>query len=371
MDVRHHFPHTERLNYLDHAATGPLSKPALDALEGFLRDKHLAEPNNYAAIGPRLASARARLAAVIGAAPERVELVPNTSYGLNVLAQGLDWRDGDRVAVPACEFPANVMPWKGLASRGVALDLFPHERGTFSLADVERALTPRTRVLSISWVQFLSGFRADLGAIGQVCRQRGVLLCVDAIQGLGALRLDVRETPVDFIASGAQKWLMGLPGTGMIYLTEELQEQLTPVRGWLNGPVDFDDLLSYDLELLPDAARFRQGTLAMGDFVALDAALGLYLDAGIRDAEARVLELARLAADHLRRLGLRRFGSDDPAHGSGIVTVEHPRPEALLAAFHDAGVRASVRNGMVRLAPTWYNTPAEVEHAVAIVRQTI
>lgn len=371
MDIRRHFPHTERLVYLDHAATGPLSRPALDALNGFLREKHLTEPNNYATVEPRLASVRERLADVIGAEAARVDLVPNTSFALNVLAQGLDWREGDRVAVPACEFPANVMPWKGLASRGVALDLIPHHRGTFSTDDVERALTPRTRVVSVSWVQFLSGFRCDLAALGALCRRRGVLLCVDAIQGLGALRLDVRDTPVDFLASGAQKWLMGLPGTGFLYLTEELQQRLTPIRGWLNGPVDFDDLLSYDMTLLPDAARFRQGTLPLGDFVALDAAVGLYLDLGLNAAQQRVLALSRLAAERLAGLGLRRFGSDDPAHASGIVTVEHPHPVALLAAFHEAGVRVSVRNGMARLAPTWYNTEAEIDRAVEIVRQTL
>lgn len=343
----------------------------VEAVRRFLDERHLSEPNNFDTMAPVVERARERLAALIGADVARVEFAPNTSYGINVLAQGLDWREGDRVAVPACEFPANVMPWKALAPRGVAVDLIPHHRGTFTLEDVEAALTARTRVLAVSWVQFLSGFRCDLGALGELCRTRGVLLAVDAIQGLGALRLDVRQTPVDFLASGAHKWLMGLPGTGFIYLTEDLQERLSPTWGWLNKPVDFDDLLDFSMDLHADARRFRLGTLDLAGIAALEAALELYFDAGIEACQRQILMLARLAADGLAALGLRRYGSDDPAHASGIVSVDHPQPQGLLERLEAEGVRASVRNGRLRLAPSWYNAVEEVERAVTIVSDSL
>lgn len=366
-DLRAHFPHTEDLVYLDHASTGPLSRPVTEAVEGFLQQRHRTKPNNYFDVAPTVERARERLGRLVGASPERVEFAPNTSYALNVLAQGLDWRPGDRVAVPACEFPANVYPWLGLRERGVEVDFIPHERGAFSVEDVERTLTPRTRVLSVSWVQFLSGFRCDLAALGALCRERGVVFCVDAIQGLGALRLDVRQTPVDFLASGAQKWMLGMQGTAFLYVSEALQERLTPVRGWQNGPVDWDDFLSYPTDLHPDARRFRLGTLNSAGIVGLDAALGLYFEAGPEWCEAQVLARSREVADGLGRLGLRRYGSDDPACASGIVAVEHPDPEGVLAALAEANVHIAVRDRKLRIAPTYYNTPEEVGCALDLI----
>lgn len=364
MDIRSQFPHTEHLVYLDHAATGPLSRPSMDAVQTFLAEKHLTEPNNYLAVEPVIGRARARLATMLNTDASRVDFAPNTSYAINFVAQGLDWREGDRVAVPACEFPANVMPWLALGQRGVQVDFIPQTDGTFTVEDVERTLTPETRVLAVSWVQFLSGFRCDLEALSELCRQRSVLLCLDAIQGLGALQLDLARTPVDFISCGTQKWMMGLPGLAFFYVTEDLQERLTPMRGWLNGPLDFDDLLSFSMELHPDASRFRAGTLDLAGVVALDAALGMYLEVTPERAERRVLALARLAADGLDRLGFERYGARDAAHASGIVTVEHPHAARVLDHLYARQVRASVRQRRLRLAPTWYNDERDIEIAL-------
>jgi selenocysteine lyase/cysteine desulfurase len=366
-DLRRHFPHTERWAYLDHAATGPLSRPVREAVDAFLDQRHRTNPNNYFDVAPIVERARERLGRLLGAPVERIDFAPNTSAALNVLAQGLDWQPGDRVAVPACEFPANVYPWLGLEARGVAVDFIPHERGTFTVEDVERTLTPQTRLVSLSWVQFLSGFRADLAAIGALCRERGVLFCVDAIQGVGALRLDVADLPVDFLACGGHKWVMGMQGLGFFYVTEALQARLRPVRGWLNGPIDWDDFLSYPTDFHEDARRFRIGTLNHAGVVALDAAVGLYLDAGRDWCQVHVLVRRDEIAAGLDRLGLRRYGSTDDAHASGIVTVEHPKPEAVFEAAQARGVAISMRDRKLRFAPTYYNTPEEVGRALDVV----
>ncbi len=365
--LRRHFPHTDRWAYLDHASTGPLSRPVRDAVGAFLDQRGETKPNNYLDVAPTVERARERLGRLVGAPPERVEFAPNTSAALNVLAQGLDWQPGDRVAVPACEFPANVYPWLGLEARGVALDFVPHERGTFTVDAVERTLTPRTRLVSVSWVQFLSGFRADLAAIGSLCRDRGVLFAVDAIQGVGALRLDVSALPVDFLACGGQKWVMGMQGTAFLYVTEALQARLRPVRGWLGGPIDWDDFLSYPTAFHDDARRFRIGTLNHAGVVALDAAVGLHLDAGRGWCEQQVLARSAQVAAGLDALGLRRYGSPDPAHASGIVAAEHPNPEAVLDLAQERGVALAVRDRKLRLSPTYYNTPDEVERALEAV----
>lgn len=366
--VRRHFPHTETVAYLDHASMGPLSRPVLEAVETYLGERHRTRPNNYDRVEPIVARCRARLGALLGVDPGRVDFAPNTSYALHVLAQGLDWRPGDRVAVPACEFPANVHPWLGLAARGVEVDFVPHTQGTFSLDAVRATLTPRTRLLAVSWVQFLSGFRCDLDVLGTLCRARGVLLAVDAIQGLGALRLDLRQTPVDFLACGAHKWLLGLPGTAFFYVSEALQDRLTPLRGWLNGPVDWDDLTAYTADLHADATRFRVGTLDHAGIVALEAALGVYAEAGAAWAEHEVLARGAELAEGLRRLGLPRYGSADPAHASGIVTVAPPDPEAALRALETAGVQAAIRNRLLRLSPSWTNPPSDVVRTLDALR---
>ena len=365
--LRQHFPHTDEWAYLDHASTGPLSRPVREAVDAFLDQRHRTKPNNYFDVAPTVERARERIGQLLGAPTARVEFAPNTSAALNVLAQGLDWQPGDRIAVPACEFPANVYPWLGLEEKGVALDLIPHERGTFTVDDVERTLTPETRLVSVSWVQFLSGFRADIEAIGALCRERGILFCVDAIQGVGALRMDVADLPVDFLACGGHKWVMGMQGLGFFYVTEALQAQLRPVRGWLNGPIDWDDFLSYPTDFHDDARRFRIGTLNHTGVVALDAALGLYLDAGREWCESQVLARSHEVADGLDRLGLRRFGSADPAHASGIVAVEHPDPEGLFEAMEAEGIAIAVRDRKLRVSPTYYNTPDEVARVLDTV----
>lgn len=366
-DLRQHFPHTDEWAYLDHASTGPLSRPVREAVDAFLDQRHRTKPNNYVDVAPTVERARERVGQLLGAPTARVEFAPNTSAALNVLAQGLDWQPGDRIAVPACEFPANVYPWLGLEDKGVALDLIPHERGTFTVEDVERTLTPETRLVSVSWVQFLSGFRADLAAIGALCRERGILFCVDAIQGVGALKMDVADLPVDFLACGGHKWVMGMQGLGFFYVTEALQAQLRPVRGWLNGPIDWDDFLSYPTDFHDDARRFRIGTMNHAGVVALDAALGLHLDAGRDWCEAQVLARSREVADGLDRLGLRRYGSPDPAHASGIVAVEHPDPEGLFEAMEAEGIGIAVRDRKLRASPTYYNTPDEVTRTLDAV----
>ncbi len=366
-ELRKAFPHTEDSVYMNHAAMSPLSRPVMAALEAYLHERHRTNIENYFEFFAVIDETLARLARLIGTRPERVEFAPNTSYGLNVLAQGLDWRPGDRVAVPACEFPANVFPFVNLERRGVAVDFIPHEEGTFSLEAVEAALTPRTRVLTVSSVQFLSGFRADLEALGALCRAHDVLFCVDGIQSLGALRLDVEACGIDFLASGGHKWLMATTGIGFVYVAEELQERLTPAAGWLHGPVDWERLTEYELTFHPDARRFRVGTMNHAGIAALHAALGLQSEAGAEWCEAQTLDRARALAEGLARLGLRRYGSEDPARASGIVTVAHPDVEGLFEHLRERGIAAALRNRLLRFSPTYYNSPEEVEAALEAV----
>ncbi len=365
--LRSHFPHTEHTIYLNHAATGPLSQPVAQAVKAFLAQRHGALIENYFVFQHTIEGTRAQLARVLGTTIDRVGFSPNTSYALNVLACGLDWQPGDRIALPGCEFPTNVYPFMNLERLGVEIDLIPHQGGVVTLEAIEQALTPRTRLLSLSWVQFLSGFRTDLAAMGRLCKDRGVLFSVDAIQGLGAFEIPggVEACGIDFLASGTHKWLLGVQGMGLLYLTEALQEQLTPVlAGWLHGPVDWDRFYDYKLNFHPDARRYELGTTNAMGIAALNAALSLYLNTGPTWCEHHILRLNRALADGLADLGLERYGTDDPAHASGIVTVHHPDPEGLYKYLDDHKIVVAVRNRMVRFAPTYYNTLNEIHQTL-------
>lgn len=366
-DLRALFPHTEYQTYLHHAAIAPLSTPVRQAISGYLDERNRTNVENYFDVMPAMLETRERLARLIGAPVERVEFAQNTSAALNVLAEGLDWRPGDRIAVPACEFPANVYPFLNLADRGVTVDFIPHERGVFTLDDVERTLTPQTRLVSVSWVQFLSGYRVDLHALGQLCADGDVLLCVDAIQGLGAFSLDVDACQIDFLACGGHKWLMGPMGQGFLYLTEALQAQLRPAAGWLHGPVDWDNFFDYDLAFHDDATRFRLGTTNNLGIIGLHAALGLREQCGDAWCTSRVQHLTDHLRKHVQALGLTVYGPDKQAHAGGIVTFEHDAPEVLFEVLKQAKVKAGLRNRMIRMAPTYYNCIDDVERAIGVV----
>lgn len=368
--LRSYFPHTERSIYLNHAATGPLSVPVIQAINRFLEQRHISNIDNYVDFQPVVEETKARIGRLLGVGPERVEFVPNTSTGLNIIANGLTWRPGDRIAIPGCEFPANVYPFLNLQRHGVEVDFIPHRNGTFTIEDIERTLTPETRLLSLSWVQFLSGFQTDLKAVGQLCRERDIIFCVDAIQGLGALQMDVEACQIDFLASGAHKWLMASQGSGFLYVSEQLQEQMTPpTAGWLHGPVDWDNFFAYELAFHPDASRFRVGTLNNIGIAALHAALGLYFEAGPEWCQEQVLARAEQLAQGLAELGLERYGTSDPERGSGIVTVKHPEADVLQKALKERGIEVSVRNRMLRFSPTYYNTSQEVEATLEAVSE--
>ena len=363
--LREHFPHTAHQTYLNHAAVSPMSRPVRAAVDEYLAERHGAEPaapiENFDSVFPVMEQTRARAAEVLGTTAEQVDFIPNTSTGLNLLAQGLDWAPGDRIAVPDGAFPTNVYPFLNLERDGVEVDFIPTEEGGYTLDDIERTLQPETRLLSVSWVHFLSGFRVDLEAVGELCAAHDVLFCVDAIQGLGALQLDVETAGVDFLAAGGHKWLMAAQGIGLFYCDETLQDQLHPPTGWLHGPVDWEHLDEYDLTFHDDARRFRTGTFNTAGTVALHAALGLYLQAGPAWCEERVLERSAVLADELAARGVPRYGTEDPAHASGIVTVAPEDPEGLYEHLKARDITAALRNRKVRFAPTYYNNEADLQ----------
>lgn len=356
--------------YLNHASTGPL--PARTAAAVTEWTARRAEPYRIrdAELFATLARVRALVARLINAESGEIACMPNTTYGLNLAARALPLGAGDVVLTFDREFPANVYPWMALADRGVRLELVPSDAdGLPDEAALLRALDrPEVRALTVSWVQFGSGYAADLAALGAACRARGKYFVVDAIQGVGARVLDVRAVHADVVACGAQKWLLAPWGTAFVYVRRELVTRLTPGDvGWVSvrHGEDFARLTEYDATLQDDARRFEVLTLPFHDFAGLAESLELLHALGPAAVAAHIAALAdRIVRWAQARDDVALVTPADPARRAGIVAVRPRDAAAAGRRLAEARVAHSVREGAVRLSPHGYNTPDEVDRAL-------
>lgn len=359
--------------YLNHASTGPTPQRAVQALAAFngLR----AEPWRFTWDLQYQVTTRARelVARLIGARSAEIALMTNTSHGINLAARALPLKAGDVVLSVQREFPANVYPWMALApSRGVTLrqlpcaERLPDEDAIIAALDDERV-----RAVALSWVGFESGAKVDLMRIGNACRDRGVFFVVDAMQGLGAATLDVHQLPIDILACGAQKWLLGPWGTGFVYVREMLVTELEPQEvGWLalRGTDDFSRLLQYDLTWRDDARRFEVGSLPYHDFAGMNAALELLLEVGVETVAERVALLAdRIVAWVESQSEVRLVTPSARARRAGIVSFVPPDAASVSARLTSAKVIHSTREGAIRLSPHFYQTPEEIDRALGAI----
>lgn len=371
------FPWTLRgdQTYLNNAGIGPLPARTVRALDAFNRLR--AEPFRLTQAYQfgTLTRARELSAQLIGAAPEEIALMVNTTYGINVAARCLPLVAGDVVLTVDREFPANVYPWMALEKQGIVIRRLPCVGGwpdeDALLAAI--ATEPRARVVTVSWVSFASGYRVDLARIGAACRARGLIFVVDAIQGLGVLPVDVNACGIDIFASGAQKWLLSPWGTGFVYIRRDLGRQLEPNPvGWMapSGTDDFSRMLDYHLRWRDDARRFEVITLPFQDFCGYNASVGLLLDLGIERIARHVEGLVTDAIGWARAHGLRVATPGDPAKRAGVVgIVPAGDPKAASKRLVGAGVSHAVREGAVRLSPHCFNTGEEMVRALEILAE--
>jgi selenocysteine lyase/cysteine desulfurase len=353
--------------YLNNASIGPCSKRVLDAVTGFLRDVEAFGRNNY----PnwcRYADhvVKAKIARLIGAKREEIAFVKNTTEGILIVANGLDWREGDNVIVPTIEYPSNVYCWMNLARRGVEVRWYPARDGRLPAAELEPLIDSRTRLVTLSAVQFSNGFRQDLAATSEICRRRGVLLNLDAIQHVGALRLDVGRYRLDFVSVGGHKWLLGPIGSGFFYCRAESMNALHPANVGYHSVDKSEDHMDYELVLRGDAGRFEEALVNFPGIYGLDAALDMQLEIGPDAIERRILGLADLAVERLRSKGCRIASPLADGERSGIVCFRHPAAaaETLESRLAAANVDVAVRDGAIRVSPSFYNDEEEIERLV-------
>jgi cysteine desulfurase/selenocysteine lyase len=357
------FPVREHMIYLNHAAVAPLAKPAADAMKQLADDCMHFGSLHYdewlsAYDGVRTAAAR-----LIGADRSEIALVKNTSEGIATVAIGLDWRPGDRIVAFREEFPANYFPWKMLEKQGIAVTWLSVED---PLDRIDQACRG-ARLLSISFVQFLSGYRAPIQAIGEICHRNHCIYMVDAIQGLGAFPLDVRACGIDALASDGHKWLLGPEGCGILYINRELQSQVKPVEfGWTNV-AGYNDYGSRDMALREDAGRYECGTLNTIGCFGLRAAIEFLLEVGVGEIAPVVQNLGDRIAAGVEAKGYEVLGNRTPENGAGIVSFRKPGFEdrEIVRRLKAAGISAAPRAGWVRTSPHFYISPEDIDRMLS------
>jgi len=368
--IRSLFPITKNYIYMNHAAVSPLSTRVRDAMASLADDVMRHGTAHYEDWYRTYDNVRSSAARLVNARPHEIAFVRNTSDGISTVANGLDLREGDNIVTSDVEFPSNIYPWMRLGEeRGLKMKLAPERDGRIDPGELLSLVDDRTRVVSIIWVQFGSGFRSDLAHIGKFCRERGIFLLVDAIQGLGALKLDVERDYVDAFAADAHKYLLGPEGAALLYISDRVIDRVRPtVVGWTSVK-DYERYLDYDLTYRDGALRFECGSLNTVGVYGLGAAIDLFLEVGTEQIEEYVVGLSRYLGDRLTEKGYVVAGSRNPGEMSAVVTCTHEKhsPANLSRQLRAKNIITAPRVKRLRIAPHFYNTRDEIDTLIDVL----
>ncbi len=379
--LRNQMPVTEQYAYFDHAAVGPLPKLAASKISSYAftaRDHGDAKWLDWSA---QLGTLRNQLAQLVGSDSSEIALVGSTTQGLNIVAQGFPWQEGDNVVVPSNEFPSNSLPWKQLNRRGVQFRSVPvPDSGEISIDAIRNQIDSRTRIVAISWVGFLSGYRIDVAKVVEMAHELDCLVCLDAIQGLGVFPLDVRETNVDFVCADGHKWMLGPEGAGMLYIAKRHLPTLAPVGiGW--GSLAAGSVQPGAEQLKQTAGVYEGGPSNMPGLLGLQGSMETLLNCGASAATSplakAVLENVAALAEAARSAGLTVDVPKDDKHRSGIVGVSWPSADSVGEAEYVAvrkrlleqDIVLSVRGGRLRVSTHAYNDASDIERLITAIAE--
>ena len=366
-DFRRQMPAAQDWAYFDHAAVAPLPAPSAKAMIAWAREAAALGGAGWLQWKARREALRERAARLVGAATDEIALVRSTTEGINLVAEGFPWQAGDNVVTLADEFPSNLYPWMNQARRGVETRRVQTDNGRVDLDRLADACDDRTRIVSISWIGYASGWRNDIAAVAEIAHRRGALFFLDAIQGLGAFPLDVRRTPVDFFAADGHKWLLGPEGAGLFYIRREHLDRLQPIGvGW-NSVAHSSDFTRIELKFKDSAARFEGGSSNMVGFAGLDASLELLMSLDIAAIGERILAITELACRRLTEAGATILSHrDEPDRSSGIILFDWPGhdPQSIRRHLLDRKILVSARAGRLRISPHAYCNEADIERLV-------
>jgi selenocysteine lyase/cysteine desulfurase len=364
--IRSYFPHLQKgIIYFNHASTAPISIKVKDRIEEFIKERTEDALDDYWGFKKVVDETKNIIGEMINCKGDRIAFLDNTTNGIIWLTLGIDWKAGDRIILNDVEFPANVYPFLQLNEKGVEIDFIKSTNGIVTAEEVIKAIKPRTKLISISFVQFLSGYKVDLEKIGKVCRDKGIIFCVDSIQGLGAVRLDVEKCNIDFLANGTQKWMLGLQGVAFIYVRKELQEKMksAPI-GWL-AVKNAWDLLNFDLTTKETAERFQPGTLNNLGIYAFNSSMIIFKEFGFDEIENQILSNSKYFIEELYEIGYQSpLLSLPEKYLSGIVSINSENGQKILEHLNRKKIVCSLREGYIRFAPHFYNTKEEIDIVV-------
>ncbi len=374
--IRQNFPHTQNGQiYLNHAAISPLSLSVKRALNSFIDERHLSPIENLERSMELTQETRGLISNYInGGSPDQISFMGNTSDAISAVAGGFTWQPGDEVILNTMEFPTNVQPFRILESKGVKVRYVPHQNHQLSVESIAEFITPKTKMISISAVQFLGGFRADLIEIGALCKKHNLFFIVDGIQALGATKINVQEANIDALAVGSHKWMMAPMGVGILYLSKNLSSKLTPVKtGWLSVEEPWD-LFNYDQKWLPVNQHLETGTPNMLGIAGLNASLKTMVDVGPDLITSQICSLTDHIYNRLQeddRISI--LSSVEKKNRLGIVTCsmsDNIDCDTVVNNLKKQGITISSREGYFRFSPHYYNTTAEIDTAIeAIFKQ--
>jgi cysteine desulfurase / selenocysteine lyase len=381
-EVRARYPSVNRSIFLNITSGTPLSNAAKAAVDKLIE----AQWNGTLAREERnalMASVRERFARLVRARPAEIAVTKNVSEGLNIVASAIDWKPGDNMVVCAeLEHPNNIYLWLALRERGVDVRTIPAMHGAIDTQAMIAAIDARTRIVTVASVTFVPGFRTELAALGRACRKAGALFLVDAVQSCGILDLDVDACAIDALSTSTSKGLMGIAGFGFLYVRSDWIPRLRPAyigRYSIERTGHESEFESHNFSLLPDARRFEAGNYNWAGVAAANASLGELLELGTARIEARAVALATALAKGLSALGLavaQPPAGLAPSHivtagvlGAGDAHSSHdPKLNRINAALAAAGVKLTVRKGMLRFGFHGYNDESDVERVLEVVR---
>ena len=368
--LRQFFPVTEKYIYLNHAGVSPLSTQTQSAMEAFLKEATENGYTNSKMWTETIESCRQSAAKLINANPDEIAFVKNTTQGIILTANGINWQAGDNVITTNVEFPSNIYPWWNLERYGVETRLVQEVNKRISVEDIIAKIDSRTRIITISHVEFASGYRNDIATIGEICQNKGILFFVDAIQTLGAFEVDVKKQHIDFLSADGHKWLLGPEGAAIYYCSKSKLDQLTNTNiGWASV-VDELTFSEYNLTQKPSAKRFEEGSYNTVGIFGLKAAITLLLEIGILNIERRILDLTQRLIKNLCDQDYDILSpTENELERSGIVVFRSHKytPRMLFELFHKSGVSCATRGGGIRLSPHFYNSEAEIDMVAEIL----
>lgn len=366
--IRGDFPVTGEYTYLDNASLSPFPTPVVKAVEEMLHERSRAGVKAFWGWTEKIDEVKSLLAGLINATPEEIALTQNTSEGINIVANALDWEPGENVVINDLEFFPNYWPWLRLRKYGVEVRIVHHHNGCITTEDIAKQTDDRTKVIALSNVAWINGLKHDLVEIGALAKQHGAYLAVDGIQSVGTMALDVRQGPVDFLSCGGHKWLFSLLGTGFFYCRKELIHKMEPVYlGWQSSDDRFDYAFR-EYQLSPTAHRFMHGNTSLAGVFALRAGINYINNIGLDNIENRIRDLTDHLIEQLKKIGIGFLSPLKDKYRSAIVNFLPSNADAVSKAANDQGVIVCVRGGGVRVSPSFYNTEEEIDKLVEIVQ---